>query len=66
MYAQKELKSLLTNIDHSSSRALAGVRKVRASAKVKALPTNKQMIGLQVLLFGAFASFVALWINSGL
>lgn len=65
MHAQEELKNLFSEIEQSSDRALAGLRKVRATAKLQALPGNRQMMALQAAFLGAFASLMALWICRG-
>jgi len=65
MHAQEELKNLFTEIEQSSDRALAGLQKVRATAKLQSLPSNRQMMALQAAFLGALASLMALGISRG-
>ncbi|WP_346913917.1 hypothetical protein [uncultured Roseibium sp.] len=65
MHAQEELKNLFTEIEQSSDRALAGLQKVRATTKLEAFPSNRQMAMLQAAFLGALASLMALWISRG-
>lgn len=65
MHAQEELKNLFNEIEQSSDRALAGLQKVRATAKLQALPSNRHMVALQAAFLGALASLMALWISRG-
>jgi len=65
MHAQEELKNLFSEIEQSSDRALAGLEKVRATAKVQTLPTGRQMMAVQAAFLGALASLMALWISRG-
>ncbi|WP_417682070.1 hypothetical protein [Roseibium sp.] len=65
MHAQEELKNLFIEIEQSSDRALAGLRKVRATTKLEALPGNRQMAAVQAAFLGALASLMALWLSRG-
>lgn len=65
MHAQEELKTLWTEIDQHSDRALAGVRKVRSTAKIEALPSQQKIVGLQFALFVALAAGIVLMFGTG-
>lgn len=63
MRAQNELSPYFAEIDRRTDRALAGVREVRRSAKLKALPREPRaaVIGTGFLI--VLAAFVGLFIN---
>lgn len=65
MHAQEELKILWTEIDQRSDRALVGIRKVRSTAKIEALPSQQKIIGLQIALLGALTATVVLLLGAG-
>lgn len=62
MRTQDELKSYFVEIDRSTDRAARGISRVRRTAKIKTLPSNGIMVGLQSSLCVALMSMVILWI----
>lgn len=65
MHAQEELKTLWTEIDQRSDRALVGIRKVRSTAKIEALPSQQKIVGLQFALFAALAASIVFIVGAG-
>ncbi|WP_298820810.1 hypothetical protein [uncultured Roseibium sp.] len=63
MRAQNELSPYFAEIDQRTTRALKGIREVRRSAKLKALPKEPKgvMIGTGFLVF--LAAFIGLFLD---
>ncbi|MEP3047420.1 MAG: hypothetical protein ABJL55_10800 [Roseibium sp.] len=63
MRAQNELSPYFAEIEQRTDRALKGIRKVRSSAKIRALPREPKPIVINTALLTSIVFFIALFID---
>ncbi|WP_269582360.1 hypothetical protein [Roseibium sp. Sym1] len=63
MHAQNELSPYFAEIDRRTDRALKGIREVRRSAKLKALPREPRAAFVGTGFLVALAAFVGLFLD---
>lgn len=63
MRAQNELSPYFVEIELRTERALKGIREVRNSAKMRALPKEPKPIVINTALLTSFVFFVTLFVD---